>query len=241
MALHKKIEKIPFDYIIPIQVGAALTDEKLTHLNDKTGINISEKNRQFCELTALYWMWKNTNNNYLGLCHYRRFFNMPQEKEILKTLQNDMIILPKRIFFKKTVYEQYKDCHGTQEWDIMVDTLKSMYPDYLKPAESVFSANSIIPYNMFIACKKWVKDYCSWLFPILFCINQRMEAINPSKERYIGFLAERLLTVYVIKNDFKIQEIEIINSNQKIIKQSHLGKAVRTVFFKLRSYQKGRK
>src|SRR6056297_1699677 len=100
MALHKKNGNIPFDYIIPIQVGAALTDEKLTHLNDKTGINISEKNRKFCELTALYWMWKNTNNNFLGLCHYRRFFNMSQKKEILKTLQKDKVILPKKIFFK---------------------------------------------------------------------------------------------------------------------------------------------
>ena len=45
-------------------------------LYDNEGDNISEKNKQYCELTAQYWAWKNDKNvDYYGFFHYRRYFN----------------------------------------------------------------------------------------------------------------------------------------------------------------------
>lgn len=58
---------------IPIHVGKDLTDLNLGIIGDNTGDNISSLNPNFCELTALYWMWKNSSADYLGLIHYRRF------------------------------------------------------------------------------------------------------------------------------------------------------------------------
>ena len=46
-------------YVIPIQAGAALTNQHYCSVTDHTGNNISVKNHEFCELTALYWIWKN--------------------------------------------------------------------------------------------------------------------------------------------------------------------------------------
>lgn len=69
---------------LPIQVGATISNINLGILRDDqvNGMdcdNISTKNKSYCELTAIYWGWKNLkriypNVEYVGLCHYRRFF-----------------------------------------------------------------------------------------------------------------------------------------------------------------------
>ena len=72
---HKPAEHIEGKYFIPIQVGAALPGKKKIDgfIQDNTGDNISDKNLRFCELTAQYWAWKNTDSEYYGFFHYRRY------------------------------------------------------------------------------------------------------------------------------------------------------------------------
>lgn len=60
----------------PIQCGRARASARLDMIGDDTGCNISEKNASYCELTAIYWAWKNdTTSSHIGFCHYRRFFD----------------------------------------------------------------------------------------------------------------------------------------------------------------------
>lgn len=72
---HKPAEHIEGKYFIPIQVGAALPGKKKIDgfIQDNIGDNISDKNLRFCELTAQYWAWKNTDSEYYGFFHYRRY------------------------------------------------------------------------------------------------------------------------------------------------------------------------
>lgn len=75
--LEEAMEDRTFE--IPIQVGAALTDKRIAMVTDNQGENISEKNKKYCELTALYWIWKNDHAKYVGLSHYRRRFDINEQ------------------------------------------------------------------------------------------------------------------------------------------------------------------
>ena len=73
---HKPDKFICDDIYMPIHVGKANSKMNLGIQGDDTGDNISSENSHFCELTGLYWAWKNLQNvDYIGLCHYRRYFN----------------------------------------------------------------------------------------------------------------------------------------------------------------------
>lgn len=75
IAYHKTYPLLTTDLVyIPLHVGKALSSIELGMTGDNTGNHISEKNRNYSELTGLYWMWKNTSDETIGLVHYRRYF-----------------------------------------------------------------------------------------------------------------------------------------------------------------------
>ena len=78
IATHKKYEMPKDDIYLPVQVGKE-GKEELGYQGDNDGTNISSKNPFFCELTGLYWAWKNLNADYIGLCHYRRHFSVSKK------------------------------------------------------------------------------------------------------------------------------------------------------------------
>ena len=56
-------------------------------------------------------------------------------------------------------------------------------------------------YNVILARKDILRDYCEWLFPIL----KRVEELSVPKgseraDRYIGYMGETLETLYFMKN-----------------------------------------
>jgi len=83
---HKPFIQPATDFVKPIHAGKAISKEKLSIIGDDTGDNISALNHYFCELTAMYWIWKNSERkeNYWGLCHYRRYFTMPIKRFLKK-------------------------------------------------------------------------------------------------------------------------------------------------------------
>ncbi|MBQ7883295.1 MAG: DUF4422 domain-containing protein [Phascolarctobacterium sp.] len=73
VATHKKYWMPEDEVYLPLHVGRD-GKEDLGYMGDNTGDNISDKNASYCELTGLYWAWKNLDCEYIGLCHYRRYF-----------------------------------------------------------------------------------------------------------------------------------------------------------------------
>lgn len=118
VATHKAYLFPENDIYIPIQVGKVLVAQDLGILSDSEGENISDKNPTFCELTALYWAWKNgifEKNDYVGLVHYRRYFKgeypflknkyILSEKNIQEDLSQVDCLVPKKgnIILKRSI------------------------------------------------------------------------------------------------------------------------------------------
>lgn len=228
------------DYIIPIQVGKALNKEQFEEILDNTGDNISLKNKSFCELTALYWIWKNTDNKYVGLYHYRRKY-MLSSNQILSILENKDVILPKKKTFRISVEEQYMKEHVEKDWNVMLDILKEYYPKYYEFSKKVFRNNVLYMYNMFVMNRETYDKYCQWLFPLLFKVEEKLkdDKRDNYQNRYIGFMAERLFTLYIKYNKLNTFETDVLFIDYKV-KYINIKNTINNIIFKNRKLM-GRK
>ncbi len=183
-----------------IQVGCALTENRLAEalFYDDRGDGISSLNSQFCELTALYWIWKNAEQDIVGLEHWRRRFILPDNWVSVMKHQNIDAILPVPLCVMPSLEENYKSRHLGNIWDKMFDIMVDIHPDDAERAKRYFAENKIYsPCNMIIAKKTILDEYCEWLFPILFKVNEEIGTIDDGyQNRYPGFISERLLTYY---------------------------------------------
>lgn len=186
-------------YMQPIQVGAALTEERLEDqiLTDCTGDHISEKNRQYSELTALYWIWKQAKEEVAGLCHYRRHFVLPEDWLRVFSECGVDVILPVPTFVLPSIEVNYKERHDASDWDFLMEVLQRVMPEDYGTAREVFQGRLYSPCNMFIARRDIMEELCAWMFPILF----EVEKHGGTKEdvyqnRYPGFISERLITLF---------------------------------------------
>lgn len=199
------------EYICPeyekvIQAGAALTEKRLSAdtLTDSEGDTISSKNRQYCELTALYWIWKNSGESIIGLSHYRRHFILPDQWQEIMVSNGIDVILPVPTCVYPSIEENYKERHDPSDWDYLMEYLKEHSPEDYRVSGQVFSGNLYLPCNMFIMRRKILDDLCCWMFPILDAVTANGgEKQDTYLNRYPGFISERLITLYFYKNRFR--------------------------------------
>lgn len=182
-----------------LQVGAALTDRRLqpSVLTDGTGDNISVRNRQYCELTGLYWIWKNAPEDYVGLVHYRRHFLLPKDWKSRMEKNRIDVILPVPLYVAPSVADNYRGRHDASDWDFMMRYLREKFPQEYEMAKSVFAGNLYCPCNMLIARKAVLDELCSFVFPIVdAAVEHGGEKEDAYFNRYPGFLSERLITYF---------------------------------------------
>ncbi len=228
VATHKLYKMPQDDIYFPVHVGRALNEkwsqsELAEYCGDNTGENISAKNKNYCELTALYWAWKNLGCDYLGLAHYRRHFKYgtgDKWDSILgkfsaeKLLDKYDVILPKkREYFIESTYEQYIHAHNKQDLDKTLEIIKEHYPEYVAAWDKVMKSTSGHRFNMFIMKRAVLDGYLEWLFDILFRLEEVLDISGYSEndQRVFGFVSERLLDVWLITNHIRYTELAVIN------------------------------
>lgn len=222
VATHKKYKMPKDDIYLPIHVGAYGKDS-IGYIRDDSGDNISKKNLNYCELTGLYWAWKNLDSQYLGLVHYRRHYTVKRignkwnriltRCQLEKLLENNSIILPpKRNYFIETTYSQYAHAHHAIDLDVTRKIIKEKYPEYIVAFDNCMKSTKGHKFNMFIMKKEYINSYCEWLFDILFELENRLDISDYSQNdlRVFGFVSERLLDVWLITNKLKYKEISVM-------------------------------
>ena len=213
---------MPADSVyMPIHVGAQGKAD-LGYIKDNTGDTISTKNPNYCELTGLYWAWKNLDADYIGLVHYRRYFTRKEahtieakKQQILtgqewqQLLSQYPVIVPdKRKYYIETNRSHYNHAHHSEGLDITEQIIKEACPEYLPAFETVMNRTWAHMFNMFVMRRDLYDAYMQWLFDILFELEKRVDITgwDTYESRIYGFVAERLLDVWLGKN--KIEYLE---------------------------------
>ena len=185
-----------------IQVGAALTAERISNdiVTDDMGENISIYNKQFCELTALYWIWKNATEDVVGLVHYRRHFILPLNWKS-RMMDNDVdVILPVPLYVVPNLEENYRSRHDETDLDYMFFYMKEHCLEEYEEVRAFWKNGLYSPCNMLIARKEVLDELCEWLFPILFAVAEHGgQKEDVYLNRYPGFLSERLISYFFDK------------------------------------------
>lgn len=199
------------DFILPMQAGAKLTSVRMAPLLDKDGDNISEKNPNYSELTGLYWIWKNRlcrmgtgdseDTQYYGMAQYRRMLIF-SEDDRLRLLDNDVdVVLPYPMPYDPNVHAHHMRWVKPVDWEALLTALRELSPEYADYFPTVLEQEYHYNYNVILARKQVLREYCEWLFPIL----ERVEELSDPKgsergDRYIGYMGETLETLYFMKN-----------------------------------------
>lgn len=223
VATHKEYPMPPDTLYLPVHAGSAL-HPPLPFQPDCDGDNISVKNPNYCELTCLYWAWKNLKTDYLGLCHYRRYLGCGRSGErwsrILTAeqaealLANAPVLLPKkRHYWIETNYSQYAHAHHAVDLDATRDILSERWPEYLPFFDTNMKKNCGHRFNMFVMRRELLDQYCFWLFDILFELERHLDLSRYSvyDQRVFGFISERLLDVWLDTNHIPFLECNVVN------------------------------
>lgn len=201
------------EWITPIQVGAALCKERVANILDCDGDNISVKNGNYSELTALYWIWKNRlqypaaneKYEYYGLSHYRRILELTED-DVLRLVDNEVdVVLPYPMPYEPDMEEHHKRYLKQEDWNAVRKAILEMTPEYAKDFSKILKQKYFYNYNMVLAKKDVLEEYCNWLFPVL----ERVEELSSPKgeeraDRYVGYIGESLLTLYFMYQKGKL-------------------------------------
>jgi len=238
IACHKKVDVPSDELYLPVFVGSK-GKEDIGFQRDDEGENISHLNPYYCELTGLYWCWKNLDCDYLGLVHYRRYFSFKNEKakdesealnKVLKNKEFESLIKDYKIFVPKkrnyyieTIYNHYVHTFEAEQLEIVREIIENKYHKYLNIYDQFMNQKKAYMFNMAIMPKNLFDDYCAWVFDILNDLFQKRGTENMTnfEQRYPGRISELLFNVWLLE---KIENKEIDEKEIKELPYLYIGK-----------------
>ncbi|MDI2112654.1 DUF4422 domain-containing protein [Commensalibacter nepenthis] len=212
---HKQAPYVKNECFVPIHVGKEISKVSLDYcIGDNTGDNISAKNKSWCELTALYWAWKNLDADYYGLMHYRRYLHFKQDdnnfyiiNQISETeienggwdaenitrfcSQYDIITAPiwgihpvGANHHLMTGYDFYAKEHYSKDLDIVIEIIKEKYPQFYFSLLDTLANKHCFFGNIAIMKKKYFHEYCDFIFGVLSEAEKKIDISSYDSYQY---------------------------------------------------------
>lgn len=233
----------------PLLVGADQHPNPDHFLQDNQGDNISNRNPYYSELTGLYWLWKHADDQRLGISHYRRYFAREQSPLLLdvkalivgrvkpievKALDHFLdagaawIVAKPQIGGAGTLWEQFDHFHHIHDLEITRQVIADLQPDYLSAFDQVLHYQQKASfYNMFYTSRAEFNQYASWLFTILFAVEDRTDvsSYNDYQKRLYGFLSERLFNVWLKHRQAEVKFL--VEYNRELVSRKWAARTIK--------------
>lgn len=212
---HKKADVLSDDVYTPLLLGACNHEDNYGYLCDNVGENISDKNSSYCELTGLYWLWKHSDADYVGLVHYRRYFingflgDYLSKEDVFRYLKDYDIIVPikSKSCGGSVIEEAIRFFISQKDLDKVREIILEIYPDYINDFDNFINGHEMHCNCMFISSKKLIDEYCEWIFTILGELEKNIDLseYEGNRARLFGYFAEFLFNVWTTHNNLKIK------------------------------------
>ncbi len=244
VAAHKSAEMPDDGMYLPVQVNAAANSAIPGFQPDDEGDNISALNFRYCELTGLYWIWRNLSDDYIGMCQYRRLFCSPAKRssksmddvlslaEVRELLGRAPVVLPaKRNYYVQTLAQHFDSYSFSEPGDIETfrQCVGEVDASYLPAFDRVMARRSGHMANMLVMRRDLLDAYCGWLFAVMSLLDER---IDQSRTRILGYFAEHGVDIWVEHNNVPFVETGCVflDSSNEVLKR--LGYALRLLGLK---------
>ncbi|MCQ2752487.1 MAG: DUF4422 domain-containing protein, partial [Coriobacteriales bacterium] len=192
VATHKQDIVVPSNsFFKPIQVGAELSDVIFPNmLHDNVGDNISSKNPNYCELTAIYWAWKNCDSDYYGLFHYRRYFSFAKKQ--YPTITDKFI-------FEEVLEPSFLSDEITQKYALDEQTMRSVIEDadFIAPQAVLSPGNETVYAQYSISFGHHIED----LERVIYIIENDFPEYAQATRKYLNGILHYPCNMFIMKKE----------------------------------------
>ena len=138
------------------------------------------------------------------------------EDDLLRLFDNDVdVVLPWPLPYEPNIHAHHQRYIKDDDWNALLTALRELQPEYADAFDGILEQKYLFNYNVILAKKAVLCEYCEWLFPIL----ERTEELSVPKgseraDRYIGYMGETLETLYFMKN---AERLNIVHTQCKLL------------------------
>lgn len=241
---HKQDIMATEEPYLPIQVGKAGSAVDLGIQGDDEGDNISLKNGSYCELTGMYWAWKNLKDvDIIGLCHYRRYFDFHHNyrrvddikhlrtsdfpstdlslpEKVVDSIKDGRAVVARPWYFWGNTQSKYFAQNVAKDLRTLGSVIARTQPEVVRRAfyRVTLMRTWLCPFNMFVMTWHDFDAYCQWLFPILAEVEARTDTTHYDafQQRIYGYMGEFLLNVWLCANRFQLDKRPVLMFLDKV-------------------------